>query len=233
MKLKPILLTLVALILLLIVGGVWQAFKGNPIGTSNAKKETEQLLNERYHDATWSIVQTTYNFKDATYVVRVQNDNGETFHVSWGGLFGKTLVEDEIFETTIDRPLSERLSEEAENKLLRLFRSTRPEIQVVHVDFIVVQGQYDDGITWSPTLQPARPFHFEIEVDGMKYESTDMVQELAQHIRTVANKKQLDYSTGSIRIVHPKTNDNMYLTEFAKDEREQIFVRQFVGQVKQ
>lgn len=226
MKLKHVLFTIAFLILILIAGGIWQFFKGNPLGAMNAEKETEQYVNDHYEDTDWSIVQTVYDFKNAAYVVRVQDENNETYHLTWKGFFGKTLAEDEILESRIDDSLlSERLNEEASEALTQLFRSTRPEVLSVDVSFEVLQGT-DPDTTWSPSLQPVRPFTFTVFVNGTKYDSTDLVRELAQHLQAVANKQLLDYSTGTIRVIEPSTEKEMYVSTFSPDVDQPIHVRQ-------
>lgn len=226
MKLKHVLFTIAFLILILIAGGIWQFFKGNPLGVMNAEKETEQYVNNHYDDHDWSIVQTVYDFKNAAYVVRVQDENNETYHLTWKGFFGKTLSEDEILESRIDDSLlSERLNEEASEALTQLFRSTRPEVLSVDVSFEVLQGT-DPDITWSPSLQPVRPFTFTVFVNGTKYDSTDLVRELAQHLQAVANKQLLDYSTGIIRVIEPSTEKEMYVSKFSPNIDQPIHVRQ-------
>lgn len=226
MKLKHVLFTIAFLILILIAGGIWQFFKGNPLGAMNAEKETEQYVNNHYDDHDWSIVQNVYDFKNAAYVVRVQDENNETYHLTWKGFFGKTLAEDEILESRIDDSLlSERLNEEASEALTQLFRSTRPEVLSVDVSFEVLQGT-DPDTTWSPSLQPVRPFTFTVFVNGTKYDSTDLVRELTQHLQAVANKQLLDYSTGTIRVIEPSTEKEMYVSTFSPDVDQPIHVRQ-------
>ena len=95
----------------------------------------------------------------------------------------------------------------------------------VDVSFEVLQGE-DPDITWSPSLQPVRPFTFTVFVNGTKYDSTDLVRELAQHLQAVANKQSLDYSTGTIRVIEPTTEKEMYVSKFSPNMDEPIHVRQ-------
>lgn len=112
-KLKKIIITVIALGIIVLILDFVNAWYGNPISKSWAKKAAEEYIEENYEDLNMYIKEAGYNFKfDYYYVWFQSNDSIDTTFSVHVNSYGKVLDDDYKYEvannyTTIRRYESE------------------------------------------------------------------------------------------------------------------------------
>lgn len=121
---KKIGLLVILIFLIVFVGGVYNAFNGNPISKYITKVKIESYIEDKYKDKDYYIVDMGYNFKFGTYYAQVEsrssniyfNIEGKTNGVRYDEMDSNNVLDDyklmNKFEKAIKEEIEKVISEE-------------------------------------------------------------------------------------------------------------------------
>ncbi|WP_217587589.1 hypothetical protein [Lentibacillus saliphilus] len=216
MKLKKMILIILAAILF---GGVlffYNAFNGNPISKLYAKRVLDQHLEDAYPDANFSINDGFYNFKDGSYNFDVtelgeveEYDQPNTYDMSVRGFWKPEVRFDGIYNDSLDESLMKKMSYFAETELLEVLWASVPSVKTISVRIEIQKGDFGDDVEWDKDLQFTKPMGMHIHLDATDHDEAAVLRD-AQMIQETLNTEGYNYESVTI-------NGNTFGQEYKDD----------------
>lgn len=212
---KKILLSIALLVLVSFVLFIYTEFNGNPISKYRSQIVLESYLAETYPDHLFRIDKGYYDFKFNEYNYKVTEigsgtikanevgsdeekiTNSIDYHFSVSGLLFPEVRIDGIRTSQFDHTLMERLGMEAAEDILNYLNQSVKNVHKVDVSLQVLQGQFDQQVTWDKSLPLDRPYNIYIALDASN-DRLDDVYENAKAIQELLNEAGYDYQRVNI-----------------------------------
>lgn len=177
----------------------YNAFNGNPISKMAAKSSLENYLKETYPDQDFHIDDGSYNFKISGYsfyVNKTGTEDQKKYNFDVTGFFQPSVTYDEIYYENLDRPLIEKLSDEASEEIRDVLKDIENIVEIsVHIE--VLKGTYAPTTEWSKGLKLEKPIQIEILMDA-KDMSKEQLLEAAKSMQSALNAESYEYDRVNI-----------------------------------
>ncbi|MFN2747848.1 hypothetical protein ACINLE_20480 [Bacillus sp. z60-18] len=180
---------------------IYNAFNGNPISEMLAKKSLERYLTDRYPEKNLRLGDGFYNFKFADYSFDVIEAGDETksfaYDFTVAGWLHPEITFDGIREANLNKPLMERLGEEAANELKTVLSKQVKNVAAVDVYVEVLKGRLPEDAKWGKDIKLDQPMQIDIVLDAENADQQSVFS-AAKKIQHVLNTEGYDYETVNI-----------------------------------
>lgn len=202
---KTFKIVFVALIVFLTVGILllYNAFNGNPVSHYLAEKALNRYLQANYPDREFRIDRSFYNFKISGYdfdVTEIGSNRANPYEVHVQGFIKPKVKYDEIYYETLDEPLMEKISQEAEQEILQLLKQKIHTIKNVDISLEIQKGELPPEASWSKELQLKKPIDIFVQIDANN-ETLEGVYTKAKEMHALLNEQNYHYRNVTINAI--------------------------------
>ncbi|MDH7578418.1 MAG: DUF3139 domain-containing protein [Bacillota bacterium] len=174
MKKCKIILASLVILLIFLIGFIYNSFNGNPISKYIATKQMENYLTMNYPEEEFKIERVYYNFKLGNYVGKVYSPRNGDIQFTVSPRRNGYIYDEYIDKYAKDYELSRQFSEQIGKMVFPIVKEKVGETSEVSAEIYIKKGKYPSDAIYSKDMEES--FSLNIYFKGAKVSEEEFVE---------------------------------------------------------